>query len=472
MVLDFDSSEYALSLAMKAGADFADARLERNVSNSFLLKNGVAEVSSFDDSRGIGVRVLVQNTLGFACTNDLSKKGVSKIVEYAIRDAKACARIKNNVRLAGSKPFKASYEVRQKKKFEDISAEEKLKELFDIEKAIKSTGIKVPGRFFSLTDTVEERFYANSEGSRISSVIPRVNFYFFITLMEGKKSAQRYWQHGKASGFEAMDDFKLPETLGNDVKSLKKNMDKAVTVPKGKVDVVVAPQITGIMVHESGGHPYEADRILGREAAQAGESFITPKSIGMKFGSDAVSISDDPTVPNSFGFYLYDDEGIKAGKKKLLENGRIAGFLNSRESAHTFGTSSNASGRASSFDREPIPRMSNTFVEPGDFSEEELIEGVKKGVYMKNFTEWNIDDKRVNQKYVGAEAYMIRNGRIAEPVSKPTIEISTFALYRAIDAVADNTEYHAGSCGKGEPMQDLPVWFGGPSMRIRGIELK
>ncbi|MBI2575429.1 TldD/PmbA family protein, partial [Candidatus Woesearchaeota archaeon] len=284
--------------------------------------------------------------------------------------------------------------------------------------------------------------------------------------------SQRYWQYGKTAGFEALKEFGLPEVLSEEVIALKKNMDKGVKQPKGSTDVVVAPQITGIIVHESGGHPYEADRILGREAAQAGESFISTKSVGMQLGSRAVNITDDPTIPNSFGFYLYDDEGIKASRKYLMKEGRISGLLHCRETAAAMKTVSNASARASAYDREAIVRMSNTVIEPGDCSEEELIEGVKKGVYMKTFSEWNIDDRRVNQKYVGADAYLIKNGRIASPVIRPTLEITTFALYRAIDAVANNVEHHAGSCGKGEPMQAIPVSFGGPSMRIRGVAMR
>ena len=115
--------------------------------------------------------------------------------------------------------------------------------------------------------------------------------------------------------------------------------------------------------------------------------------------------------------------------------------------------------------------MSNTFLLPGSYKEEELISGVKKGVYIKNFMEWNIDDKRLNQKYVGAEAYMIEGGKITVPVRSPSIEISTPALWKSVDAVAYNTEYHAGTCGKAEPMQAMPVWFGGPSMRMKNVRV-
>ncbi|MBA3064122.1 TldD/PmbA family protein, partial [Candidatus Woesearchaeota archaeon] len=222
---------------------------------------------------------------------------------------------------------------------------------------------------------------------------------------------------------------------------------------------------------ESGSHPYKADRIIGREWAQAGESFITKEMLGTRIGNEVVNVVDDPTIENSYGFYKYDNEGVKARRKYLINKGLINEFLHNRETAYYMGIKSNGSSRSVNYDRESIVRMSNTFMLPGKYSEEELIEDIKLGIYMKNFMEWNIDDKRINQKYVGAESYLIKNGEIKEPVIRPVIEITTPQLYSAVDAVANNTEYHAGNCGKGEPMQPIPVWFGGPSIRLRKIRL-
>ena len=133
---------------------------------------------------------------------------------------------------------------------------------------------------------------------------------------------------------------------------------------------------------------------------------------------------------------------------------------------------SNASSRATSYSVEPLIRMANTYLSPGDYKDEELIEGIKLGVLIKNFTEWNIDDLRLNQKYVGNEAYLIKNGRLSNPVKQPAIEITTPALWKSIDAISKRIELHSASCGKGEPQQGIPVFHGGPAMRIRNISVK
>ena len=283
---------------------------------------------------------------------------------------------------------------------------------------------------------------------------------------------QRYLPYGNSGGWEVIKKWNLKNNLLNEIKALENTLRHGIRPPKGKIDVVVGPEVTGIASHEGVGHPYEADRILGREAAQAGESFVNPNMIGYKIGSDVVNLVDDPTVEGSNGFYLYDDEGVKARRRFLIKNGKIAELLHNRETAAELGMQSNGSSRASDYNKESLVRMSNTFVLPGDYKEEELFENIKLGVYMKNFMEWNIDDKRFHQKYTGAEAYLIKNGKISHPVINPVLEITTPALWNSVDALSNKIEFVAGSCGKGEPMQGIPVWFGGPAMRLRNVIMR
>ncbi len=469
--MDLDLAEFAVSHALKLGAKYADARLETTSKNEFILKNGVPQMAGFDRVQGIGIRVNAGGCFGFACTNETEKEKIREVVEKAVKVTSAACRIADSAAMSEEPVETEDYEAKQKINLEELSPADKLNVLFEIEKAIASTKVDVPGRFFSMSDFYTEKYFVSSQGAKILSKIPRVDFWHFITINNAGKTAQRYWQYGNAGGFEKILNRNFPELLKNEVLKMDENMKKGVKPPKGKIDVVVAPQVTGIMVHESVGHPYEADRVMGREAAQAGETFIKQDMLNTRIGSNAVNIFDDPAIEGSFGYYLYDDDGVKARKRHLIKNGIINEFLHNRSTAAAMGTKSNGAARATGFDREAIVRMANTYVGEGDYTEEELIEGVKNGIFMKNFTEWNIDDKRLNAKYTGAECYLIVNGKLMEPVLAPVIEISTPALWSSIDATAKNTEYHAGTCGKAEPMQAIPVWFGGPSMRIRNIRL-
>src|SRR3989338_599061 len=464
-------ADLIIRTAKNKGASYAEARLESTKSSGFVLKNGIAQVSGYDITKGIAVRLISNGSMAFGSTNILSKSSVTKLVESVIKSAKTSAPAAFKTEFSDENSEKDEYEVKQKIDVRTVSPAKKLSLLQDIDKAILGTKKSVPGRYLILGDEYVDKLFVNSEGSRIKSIIPRTNFTYFTTLRENGSLIQRYWQHGASGGFETLTAMNLPKILSDEIVTLSKNALEGVKSPKGELDMVLGPQIVGIVVHESAGHPGEADRILGREAAQAGESFLGINDVGKKIGSDKVTIIDDPAIGGSFGYYKYDDEGVKAKKRYLYKDGRIADFLHNRQSAAMTGTKSTASARASAFDREPLVRMANTYFECGKYSEDELITDVKKGIFMKTFMEWNIDDKRFNQKYVGAEAYLIENGKITKPVREPVLEITTPKLYSSVDAAANNIEFHAGSCGKGEPMQGMPVWFGGPSIRIRKVRL-
>ncbi len=383
----------------------------------------------------------------------------------------AATKMSEHVALSEESVHNETYEVKQKTNFEDGPVEEKLDLLLEAEKLMRSDKANVLATFLSLSEDVATEYLITTEGTRVQTTLPKPSFYYFVTVKEGNKSAQRYWHYGGCGGFEVIKSWKIPELLHGEIRAITNNLKKSVKPPKKPIDIVCGPQVVGIMCHESVGHPHEADRIFGREAAQAGESFITRESIGTKIGTDIVTVVDDPLVEKSFGHYKYDNEGVKARRKFLIKNGKTNEFLHNRETAAAMGIKSNGSSRATQYNRESIVRMSNTFLLPGGYTEDELIREVKHGVYMKNFNEWNIDDKRLNQKYVGAECYLIENGELTKEVYQPTLEINTPDLWSSVRGIAKNTEYHAGTCGKAQPLQAIPVWFGGPSLLLRNIRL-
>jgi len=464
-----DLARYSLEYLKNKGADHVEVRFQEVDTQGFVLKNGMPQISSMDSTSGLGIRFLIKNTLGFASLNELKKESIKKILDSALKITLSSSKLNEKVEFSDEKVNKADYKVNQKIKLKDIQPDEKIKYLLDINKSIEKTKVDILGSYISMSEAIVKQLFINSEGSKILSEIPLVGLMYILTIKNKNKSSQRYWEQGASGGYEQIKKWNLMDKMPSEILALNKNLEKGVKLEKGKQDVVVSPEITGIMTHESAGHPTEADRIFGREAAQAGESFITKNSIGERIGSEAVTIVDDPTLDNSYGFYLYDDEGVKAKRKYLYKNGLINEFLHNKETAKIMGIKSNGSSRANAFSTEPIIRMSNTFVLPSKTPEEHLIQEVKKGVYIKSYTEWNIDDIRMNQKYVGAEAYLIENGKLTKPVVHPTLEITTPKLWSSVKLVGNNMDYHAGQCGKGAPMQAIPVYFGGPSMLLKNV---
>ena len=469
---DRDLATLAVDEALDQGAEYAEARMECVSYNSFLLKNGNPEVSGFGTDSGMCVRVLVHGGMGFATIDRLEKERVLERVRTAVRMAKASSKlVSKRITLSDEPTHVADYSVPQKKKIADVGLDDIVEALTHIDRAMTEAAPLV-SRYISLGMSEKTKYIANSDDSRIGSVIPRISLFSIPTIAEGEKISQAMLQRGVAMGWEYMNPVVRAEEICHEIAMTYKNMKEGVKAPAGKIDMVLGPEVVGIAAHESCGHPYEADRITGREAAQAGESFINAGMLGTRIGSDVATVIDDPTIENSYGFYLYDDEGVKARPKVLIKNGIINEFLHNRETAAATDLGpSNAAARAQSFDREAIVRMSNTFVQPGDHEVEELFEGIQTGVYMKNFMEWNIDDKRFNQRYIGREAYLIENGKVTKPVKAPILELTTPAFWSSIDAVAKDLSFTAATCGKGEPSQGVPVYTGGPHIRLKGITL-
>ena len=472
-----DYLEFVIDLALKAGCKYVEARYQMDYSETNLLKNGSPEVSAFSTQKGISMRVLKDGGLGFAATNQLNKSGLRTLVKRVVSSTTRASSVRSkSIEFADTEPGQGKVEVKTRIPFDAVSLESRLDLLSETDKAATEAaermGIALPGRYLSLDTLMTEKLVMTSEGAQVYSRIPRVAIDVFLTALSDEKgSIQRYFSMGESSGWEGVERWDLPNISAREVRTIAKIVNTAERMDPEICDVVLGPEVVGIVSHESSGHPGEADRILGREAAQAGETYLDKDSLGRKVGSDVVNVVEDPTVPRSFGYYLFDDEGVKARKRYLIREGRIDEFLHNRETASVFGVESNASSRSLAFNREPIVRMSNTFVEAGDHELDELIEDVDHGIYIKNFMEWNIDDRRYNQRYVGLETYRIEGGEIKGLVRNPILEITTEALWSSVDAVGKDVKYFSGYCGKGDPMQGIPVWMGGPPIRLRNVNM-
>ncbi len=471
-MIDEEVAEAVLKIAQeKQGVSLAEVRLEETSSRQLAVKSAeVNNVTSYVDS-GINVRIVTPSGIGFASSNKATKEEGVRLVQNALKLARN-AKVRTPVKLSEEQSYKTSWSVSQKRKLSDVSVDEKVAYLREVDSSVMKTKIKVQGRYYELKDYEISSFFANSEGSRIKSFLPRITLESQNLVSFKGETEQSVREFGGTGGWETTEKWDLPSALASEVKMLKTQIEKGRRVKPGTMDLVCGPEVAGIAAHESCGHPMEADRILGREMSQAGRSFISPDMIGKTIGSRYATVMDDPTVPGSYGYYAFDQEGVKARARYLYKEGIINDFLHNRETAAKLGVHSNGSSRSQFYLREPIVRMANTFVAPGDFEDDELIGSVKNGVIMHSFTEWNIDDKRYNQKYVSREAYFVKDGELAGPARKVVLEVTTPGFWGAIDAVSKNVSFEAAECGKGDPAQGMAVFTGGPLLRLRGVTLR
>jgi TldD protein len=469
-----DIADYAVSEALKAGAEYAEARLQWNMEQNVSLKNGEFEPPGYSETYGLGVRVLYKGAMGFGATNILTRESVKELATaLAKKVASSVSSFRTKVKMSDEDTHIAKWGVAERHKPEDVEVSTMVSSLKEIDSELmsKHSQDSLKFRVFGLGLSLEEKYYANSNATKVESRVPRVGMFGILTAVEAGSVVQRFVQAGETGGWEIFESGRMKKRVVEEGDMVVKIVRGAEKFTGGKMDVIVGPEVTGIMTHESVGHPQEADRVLGREGAQAGESYLTESDIGLQVGSQFATVIDDPTIPGTDGYYLYDDEGVPARKRVLIKEGRINEFLHNRETAEVFGVRSNAAARASYYNVEPIIRMSNTYVEPGDYTLEEMVKEVKEGVLIKNFMEWNIDDKRYNSRFVGHEAYRIEGGELKGLVRNPVLELTTPKLWGSVAAKTRDLVFDAATCGKGDPMQGIPVGHGGPYMLLKDVVL-
>lgn len=238
----------------------------------------------------------------------------------------------------------------------------------------------------------------------------------------------------------------------------------AVPVVPGQYPVILAPEVVGVFAHESFGHKSESDFMLGDE------SMLKEWALGTKVGSDILSIYDDGAELGS-GYVPYDDEGNKKVRSYLIKDGVLTGRLHSASTAAALNEDATGNARSIGFEYEPIVRMTSTCIAPGTMSKEELFAGVKEGVYIDNYT---YGTGMSTFTIAPNRAYMIRDGKLAEPVRVSVISGNVMETLRLIDGLSDAQEVHSsafGGCGKME-QSPLRVSDGGPYMRVSTMKVQ
>jgi TldD protein len=242
--------------------------------------------------------------------------------------------------------------------------------------------------------------------------------------------------------------------------------------PSEVTTVVIDPTQMALQVHESCGHAVELDRVLGMEASYAGTSFLTPDKLGMRYGSEHVSIVADATASRGLGTFGWDDEGVPASVTPIVRNGVFVDYLSSRETAARFNKASNGTVRAQDWSRVPIIRMTNINLLPGQRSPEELIADTDGGLYLETNRSWSIDDKRLNFQFGTEIAWEIVGGKRGRMFKNPTYAGITPEFWGSCDGVArDWRMWGVTNCGKGQPSQSMHVGHGAATARFRNVRV-
>lgn len=439
------------------GAEYAEVRTQNLFKTMLTLKEEKIEVVKEGIENGVAIRVIVNGAWGFASVGTFDNETLIRSLSQACKMAKTAGlKLKNPIKLVACKAFEDKALAKPSKDPSQISIEDKIGIASTIADTILSYDKRVRGCTIDYLDIVGKSYFINSEGAYIEQ--DKIYVWSRVTATAREAGVLTFSREeiGSTAGYEVFD-FEAPESVGEMVAKRAVEQLKAKTPKGGKFQSVLGPNVVGVFIHEAFGHLAEADLTLSGS--------ILINKFGKKIASDAVTIYDDGTLDGAFGSFKYDDEGVPAQKTLLVKDGVVTGLMHNRETAQKLNAKPTGNARAEDFRFEPIIRMRNTFMEPKDYSLEELVEDVKFGYYFKSFRggQANLD----GTFQVGIqEAYEIVKGEIGEPVRNASISGNTLETLHKVDAVGKDFELWPGRCGKG---QMAFVCDGGPHVRIKEV---
>ena len=434
-------------------ADYLEIRVEK--SEVFLISFLGPNLDNISRSTNLGgsIRAMTKGGWGFVSFNSL--ENLDEKVLLAIRQSKLVGKQILSFPDLNVKDVIVKTEIKNDPR--KISSKNK-KDLFEhYNSLLLSKSKKIQSTQTAYRDEVKTSYFTNSFGSYIEQERLDVVGRFNVIARDGNVVKQAFESVTSRDSYDAVLnlDKKVLETAERALRQLNAKPAKA-----GTYSVVLDPRLTGVFIHEAFGHLSEGDNVYENERMR--EILVVGKEIAVP----KLTVVDSALIPNLPGSYVYDDEGVKAKKTVLIENGILTNRLHSRETAAKMSESATGNGRALTTGYSPIPRMTNTYIDKGDVKFDEMISDIKEGIYAIRMLGGQTNGELFT--FSSGEAFMIRNGKIAEPVSDVTLSGNVFKTLKDIDAIGDDLTFTSGSCGKcGQ--NGLPVGVGGPHIRIKDV---
>ncbi|HYX91426.1 MAG TPA: metallopeptidase TldD-related protein [Myxococcaceae bacterium] len=443
---------------MARGSEFAEVYVERAVSTAVVLEERRIKSAQTGLSQGIGVRVISHGKVGYAYSDDLEDEALFRAAETAALIAESGG-TERSVRVSRA-PVPMYYRVETP--LADVEIARKADLVVRADKAAFAHDKRVKQVTATYADVSKAIWIANTEGrfAADNQDLCRLGVHVVAEGRGGERRTGFYGGGGRVP-FSHFDAF-TPERVAQEAARQACATLGAVEARAGQQTVVLAPGWSGILLHEAVGHGLEADFIRKQTSLFAGK-------LGQTVASDKVTVIDDGTVANSRGSINVDDEGNPGERKVLIENGVLRGYMYDAHNAKLMGQRSTGSGRRQSFKHMPMPRMTNTYLAPGDDLPEEILRSVKRGLYCANFGGGQVDITNGNFVFEISEAYEIEDGRLGRPVKGATlIGVGPEALKRVSRVGCDPMpDPGLGTCGKDG--QSVPVGVGLPTLRLEDM---
>ncbi len=457
--IDAVIAERLLAAALGSGGDFADLYFEYRSGADFLLEEGRVRTVGRGVTMGLGVRVLRGDATGYAYTEELS--------EGRMLDA---ARTAAQIASGGGAPgpvavrrlnLPSFYPIERSSL--DLAGADKIALLRRADAAARAADPRIVRVEASLAEEWREVLVVSSDGVFAHDRQPMIRFGVSAVAEEGK---QRQGGRSGGAGRFGLEYFlrpgQSPEDHGREASRLALGMLHAVDAPAGPMEVVLGAGESGILLHEAVGHGLEAD--FNRKKT----SNYTDQ-LGQVVASPLCTVIDDGTVDHARGSINVDDEGNQGRRNVLIENGVLVAYMQDRLSAKHFGIEPSGNGRRQSFRHEPLPRMTNTFLAPGQDDPEDIIRSVKRGVYAKNFSGGQVNISNGDFVFSLTESYLIEDGRVTAPLKGVNLIGNGPDVLRKVTMLGHDFRLSDGTWTCGKDGQSVPVGIGTPTLKISEI---
>ena len=458
-----------LNAALSTGADYAEIFYEDSSSHSVMIENGKVETTNSNSLCGVGLRLLKNNQCVYGYTNDLSKKGLLALansLNKSFHDRRLLSVEKlDMIKAKNRNPVRRSYD--------DVSIEEKIALIregideinsLNDPRIVRTFGVFGDNRrFVAVFNSKGKWFKRTSEFGRLVFQVIAADQNGFETGFEGPGAQQdiSYFRTDKVN----------PKKVARKAAETALKMLTAAECPSGVMPVVIGNGWGGVLFHESCGHPLEAS------AVAKGISCFSENNIGDYIASPIVSAIDDSTMPSEWGSIDIDDEGNPGTKRLLIKNGKLNDYMVDDLNGRRMNREGNGACRRQNYRYVPTSRMSNTYICNGKSTPEEIIKATKLGLYAVGFNGGSVDPTTGEFNFGCSEAYIIRNGKIAEPVKGATLIGKGSEILKKIDMVANDLDLAQGMCGASSG--SIRTNVGQPTLRVsevtvggRGGELK
>ncbi len=456
--ISLDDLDKPLSLLVRNKIDLGEIFIQKTEYESFALEESKVKNASFSIEQGVGIRAVNHDKTGFAYSDNIN---MDSILESAGAAGSIFKTGKTQRKKIGTLISPGNNLYSSTNPLSSISSEDKIKLLLGLDTKARKQDSKISQVFTNLSSSFETILVLASDGTLATDIRPLVRLgVTVIAEVNGKK------ERGSASigGRYSLQDLlkKDPDALAIEaVRQALVNLD-ARPAPAGVMDVVLGPGWPGVLLHEAVGHGLEAD--FNRK-----QTSVFSNSMGEQVTSALCTIVDDGTMVNRRGSLQIDDEGNVGANTVLIEKGILKNYMQDKLNANLMGANCTGNGRRESYAYLPMPRMTNTFMLPGESSQEEMIKKIDKGIFAVNFSGGQVDITSGKFVFSTSECYYVENGKIQYPVKDATLIGNGPEIMQRVTMVGNDLQLDPGIGVCGKDGQSVPVGVGQPSILIKDM---